>query len=223
MVAVAGSLSGSLGEGVVAVVCLWPLPGLGAEGNGSVKSRCGGNRPRVSLGESRVRRKNMFPFPSLFHFPLPLQNNFSKPRKMQIYKKKDLFLENFTSFTFFFPCVAWLGDSSHHFGCELGCLSPVLGKAVSCCCHPRAWLGVRGTWCSGGPLHPLTESIHHPKWGKFIHLSLDCGRVSNSGLQLKVCSGFPFPCSSFYSTFPFYFIFFFFFFFSPPVPQKNPT
>lgn len=101
----------------------------------------------------------------------------------------------------------------------------------------------------GGPLHPPGESIHppippaegtiwgcfgdfhHPKWQNLIriHLSLGCRRVSNSGLQPKVCSGFPFPCSSFYSTFPSHFTFLSFplYFFSFSVsfsfPQKNPT
>lgn len=62
-VVVAGSL---LGKEVVAVAFLRPLPGLGSEGNGSVKSRAGGDGPRVGLGGSGVKRKNMFPFPSLF-------------------------------------------------------------------------------------------------------------------------------------------------------------
>lgn len=164
MVAVAGSLSGSLGEGVVAVVCLRPLPGLGAEGSGSVKSRCGGNRPCVSLGESRVKRKNMFPFPSLFHFPLPLQKNFSKPRKMQIYKKNTFSLKISLPSPFSPLVLLGWGIPPITLGVNWGVCHQFWGKAVSCCCHPRAWLGVRGTWCSGGPLHPLMESIHHPKW-----------------------------------------------------------
>lgn len=57
---------GPLGKGFVAVACLRPLPGLGSEGNGSVKSRAGGNGPRVGPGESGAKRKNVFSFPSPF-------------------------------------------------------------------------------------------------------------------------------------------------------------
>lgn len=92
------------GRGLLLSLCLRPLPGLGAEGNGSVKSRCGGNRPHVSLGESRVERKNMSPFPSPFFTSLFLSRIISANRG------KSKFTKNYTfslkiSLHLFFPLV----------------------------------------------------------------------------------------------------------------------
>lgn len=81
--------------------------------------------------------------------------------------------------------------------CSLALPSWVLHPAS----HLSSWGHNLGMF--GGFSPPKVVKIHpHPP---------RCGRVPNSGLQLKVCSGFPFPCSSFYSTFPSYFTFLGFF------------
>lgn len=142
-----------------------------------------------------------------FPFSLPSSSRIISANQGKCkFTKKHLFLENFTSYTFFSPCVPWLGDSPHHFGCELGCLSPVLGKGCELLVNLAGGEGHLVLWGSPSPSY----GEHSPSKVVKIHPPLPgLWRVSNSGLQLKVCSGFPFPCSSFYSTFPSHFTFFF--------------
>ncbi|XP_027763101.1 uncharacterized protein LOC114070090 [Empidonax traillii] len=80
-----------LGKGFAAAVCLGLLPVLGLEGDGSVKSRAGGNGAVRGPGGKRGKEKE-FPFlPSFFHFPFPSQNNLGKPGKKADLGKKPTF------------------------------------------------------------------------------------------------------------------------------------
>lgn len=110
----------------------------------------------------------------------------------------------------------------HPSGWEGASSQPLLGCAIlgATSCLPSLQLRAQ----FGGVLGIFTTQSGRKY--KPIHLSLGCRSVSNSGLQLKVCSGFPFPCSSFYSTFPSHFTFLFIFSLYPFLflfHKKTPT